>query len=444
MPPAVRYAQSGDLNIAYQILGHGPPDLLWCIGSYSHLDLLWESPYWARTFERLGDVGRLILFDKRGMGLSDRADKLYTLEERTDDIRAVLDAAGSERAFLMGFSEGGAMASLYAATYPARTAGLIMYGAPVAYGWRPDWPYGQTDAEFDERWRTQRANNFVDDFTTPRWQRWLGPGLRDDHAFLEHWARLLRGMGSPSARYQQGRMNRLIDIRSILPTIQVPTLVLVREDDPVAPLEMARETARRIPGARLVVLPGQGHLMFDVFDEWIGAVEEFVSGAPRATTTQRFLTTLVAADIVGSTDLVSEIGDARWRDLLSRHYELVARRLTVHSGVEVDRAGDGFLARFDAPARAVRFARDIDREDQAIGLRARAGVHTGEVEVAGGAVRGVAVHIASRLTGLASAGEVVVSSTVRDLVGGSGFEFVDRGVHTLKGVPEPKQVFALA
>jgi class 3 adenylate cyclase len=251
-------------------------------------------------------------------------------------------------------------------------------------------------------------------------------------------------MGSPAARYQQSRMNRLIDIRPILPTIQVPTLVLVREDDPVAPIEMAKETARRIPGAKLVVLPGQGHLMFDVFDEWLGAVEEFVTGAPRAGTTQRFLTTLVAADIVGSTDLVAKIGDARWRDLLSRHYELVARRLAVHSGVEVDRAGDGFLARFDAPARAVRFARDIDREDQAIGLRARAGVHTGEVEASGGALRGLAVHIASRLTGLASAGEVVVSSTVKDLVGGSGFAFVDRGLHTLKGVPEQKQVFALA
>jgi class 3 adenylate cyclase len=184
--------------------------------------------------------------------------------------------------------------------------------------------------------------------------------------------------------------------------------------------------------------------MFDVFDDWIAAVEEFVTGAPRNVPIRRFLTTLVAADIVGSTDLVAKIGDARWRDLLARHYELVARRLAVHSGVEIDRAGDGFLARFDAPARAVRFARDIDRDDQAIGLRARAGVHTGEVEVSEGAVRGLAVHIASRLTGLAHEGEVVVSSTVRDLVGGSGFSFVDRGTHTLKGVPEPKQVFALA
>jgi pimeloyl-ACP methyl ester carboxylesterase len=389
-------------------------------------------------------MARLVLFDKRGMGLSDRTDKLYTLEERTDDIRAVLDAAGSKRAFLMGFSEGGAMASLYAATHPDRVAGLILYGAPVTYGRRPDWPYGQTDAEFEEDWRNQRERKFVDDFTTERWKRWLGPGLRDDQAFLEHWVRLRRAMGSPSARYQQARMNRLIDIRSILPTLQVPTLVLVRQDDPVAPLEMARETARRIPGAKLVILPGQGHLMFDVFDDWIAAVEEFVTGAPRNVPIRRFLTTLVAADIVGSTDLVAKIGDARWRDLLARHYELVARRLAVHSGVEIDRAGDGFLARFDAPARAVRFARDIDRDDQAIGLRARAGVHTGEVEMSEGAPRGLAVHIASRLTGLAHEGEVVVSSTVRDLVGGSGFTFVDRGTHTLKGVPEPRQVFALA
>lgn len=444
MPPPVRYAQSGDLSIAYQVIGQGPSDLIWCMGSYSHLDILWESPHFARTFDRLGEVTRLIAFDKRGMGLSDRTDRLYTLEERIDDIRAVLDAAKSDRTYLMGFSEGGAMAALFAATYPQRTAGLILYGAPLRYARAADWPFGLTDEEFEEGWRLLRERNYVDDFTTPSWQRWLGPALRDDPAFLEWWARLRRAMGSPAARYAQARMNRMIDIRSILPSVQAPTLVMVREDDPVCPLDQARFTAERIPNARLLVLPGQGHLMLDVWDEWIAAVEEFVTGQPRAVPTQRFLTTLVAADIVGSTDLIARVGDARWRDMLSRHYELVARRLAVYAGVEVDRAGDGFLARFDGPARAIRFARDIDREDQGIGLRARAAVHTGEVEVADGALRGMAVHITSRLTGLAQAGEVVVSSTVRDLVGGSGFSFVDRGVHTLKGVPEPRQVFALA
>ena len=444
MPPPVRYALSGDLNIAYQAIGQGPPDLIWCIGNYSHLDLLWEDPTFARTFERLGESGRLLVFDKRGVGLSDRTDRLYTLEQRVDDIRAVLDAAGSEKTYLMGFSEGGAMAGLFAATYPDRAAGLILYGASAAYGRKPDWPYHTTEQEFEDSWRVMRERNYEEDFTTPRWQRYLGPKLAGDVAFLEWWQRLLRSMGSPAARYAQAQMIRTVDVRPVLPSIRVPTLVMVREEDPIAPLDMQRWIVSQIPGARLVVLPGQGHLFHDIWDEWVTEVEQFLTGAPRAVPTQRFLTTLVAADIVGSTELVARIGDARWRELLTRHYELVSRRLTMHAGVEVDRAGDGFLARFDAPARAVRFVRDIDREDQMLGLRARAAVHTGEVEVSSGALRGIAVHIVSRLTSLASPGEVLVSSTVRDLVGGSGFSFVDRGVHALKGVPEPRQVFALA
>jgi class 3 adenylate cyclase len=219
---------------------------------------------------------------------------------------------------------------------------------------------------------------------------------------------------------------------------------MMREADPIAPVDMQRWIASQIPNAQLTVLPGTGHLFHDIWDEWVAQVEQFVTGASRPASTQRFLTTLVAADIVGSTDVIARIGDARWRDLLGRHYALVSRRLTMHGGVEVDRAGDGFLARFDAPARAVRFARDIDREDQALGLRTRAVVHTGEVELADRSLRGIAVHIASRLISLASPGEVLVSNTVRDLVAGSGFVFADRGMHVLKGVPEPRQVFALA
>jgi pimeloyl-ACP methyl ester carboxylesterase/class 3 adenylate cyclase len=444
VPPPVRYARSGDLNIAYQVVGSGTIDLLWCIGSYSHLDMLWENPSFARTFERLGESTRFVMFDKRGTGLSDRPSHLQTLEERIDDIRVVLDAVGSDRAFLMGFSEGGAMATLFAATYPQRTRGLILYGAPVCYGRRPDWPYGTTDEEFQADWHRHQGRNFEDDFSTEYWRRWFGPHLQDDLAFRDWFTRTRRAMGSPTTRHEQQQMNRLIDIRDILQTVHTPTLVIVREDDPVAPLESVRWYSSRIPNARLVVLPGQGHLMFDVWDEWIAEVEAFVTGAPGRPRTDRFLTTLVAADIVNSTDLVARVGDAKWRDTLARHYELVANRLSVYGGVEVDRAGDGFLARFDGPARAVRFARDIDREDRTIGLRARAAVHTGEVETSDGALRGIAVHIASRLTSIAAPGEVVVSSTVKDLVGGAGFTFVDRGMHTLKGVPEPKQVFALA
>jgi pimeloyl-ACP methyl ester carboxylesterase/class 3 adenylate cyclase len=443
MPPPVRYARSGQLSIAYQVIGQGPPDLIWCLGSYSHLDLVWDDPGFARTLERLGETARLLVFDKRGMGLSDRTDTLYTLEERVDDIRAVLDAAESRRAYLMGFSEGGAMAALFAATYPERAEALILYGAPAAYARKPDWPYGATEQEFEERWQALRARSYEEDFTTPDWQHYLGSAAAADAAFLEWWRRLRRSMGSPAARYAQAQMNRLIDVRAILPSIRVPTLLMVRENDPVAPVAMQTWMASQIPVARLVILPGRGHMFHDIWDEWVTEVEQFLTGAPRAAPTQRFLTTLVAVDIVGSTEWVARVGDGRWRDLLARHYERVSRRLTMHAGVEVDRAGDGFLARFDAPARAIRFARDIDREDQALGLRARAAVHTGEVEVSGGALRGIAVHIVSRLTGLASSGEVLVSSTVRDLVGGSGFTFVDRGAHALKGVPEPRQVFVL-
>lgn len=444
MPPPVKYASAGDLNIAYQVIGHGASDLIWCFGAYSHLDLLWEDPGFARTFERLGETTRLLVFDKRGVGLSDRTATLYTLEEQVDDIRAVLDAAGSRKTYLMGFSEGGAMAALFAATYPDRAEGLMLYGAPAAFARKPDWPYGASVEEFENAWRALRERSYEENFTTPYWQHFLGPTAAADAAFLEWWRRMRRSMGSPAAMYARAQMIRMIDVRPILPSIHVPTLVMVREDDPIAPVEMQRWIASQIPNARLAILPGRGHLFHDIWDEWVSEVEQFVTGAPRSTPTQRFLTTLVAADIVGSTELIARVGDARWRDVLARHYDLVSRRLRMHAGVEVDRAGDGFLARFDAPARAIRFARDIDREDQALGLRTRAAVHTGEVEVSSGSLRGIAVHIASRLTGLASPGEVLVSSTVRDLVGGSGFVFVDRGVHPLKGVPEPRHVFALA
>lgn len=445
MPPPIRYTRSGDINLAYQVVGSGTTDLVWCLGSYSHLDVLWESPHFARLFERVGQFARVLLFDRRGVGLSDRFDRLQTLDERIDDVRAVMDAVGTERACILGLSEGGSMAMLFAATYPGRTSGLILHGTQPRWSRTADWPYGRTREEFETRWRALAEANYENDPSTPAFRRWCGPALHDDPSFVEWWRRLVRSMASPTGRYQQQIMNLLLDVRDVLPAIQAPTLILNREDDPVAPLEAVRWMASRISLARLTVLPGQGHLIGpDIFEEWIAAVEEFVTGVPRPVSSDRFLTTLVSADIANSTELVSRIGDATWREVLARHYELVARRLAIHSGVEVDRAGDGFLARFDGPARAVRFARDIDREDRAIGLRARAAVHTGEVERDGDALRGMTVHVASRLTSLAAPGEVVVSSTVKDLVSGAGFEFVDRGLHVLKGVPEARQVFALA
>lgn len=445
MPPPVRYARSGDFNIAYQVVGSGPVDLVFCLGSYSHLDVLWEGAHFVRLFERIGEFARLLLFDRRGVGLSDRFDRPQTLEDRNDDIRAVLDAAGSERAFILGLSEGGNMATLFAATHPERTLGLILHGTMARWARAEDWPYGRTQAELDELWRDAAARNYEYDFTTDEWRRWLGPTLHADMAFRDWFARLRRSMASPAARYQQSVMNQQTDIRHVLPAIQVPTLILNREDDPVAPLPSVRWMAAQIPNARLVVLPGQGHLVDpDIFDDWIAALEQFVTGVTRPVATNRFLTTLVAADIANSTELVARVGDATWRQLLARHYELVARRLSVYSGVEVDRAGDGFLAKFDGPARAVRFARDVDREDQVLGLRARAAVHTGEVEQDGAALRGMAVHVVTRLASLAAPGEVIVSGTVKDLVAGTPFQFTDRGTHVLKGVPDARQVFALA
>jgi pimeloyl-ACP methyl ester carboxylesterase len=445
MAPPVHYAKSGELQIAYQVTGDGPVDLVWTAGASSNLDLFWEQPRFVRVFERLATFTRFIIFDKRGTGLSDRPDHLATLEERIDDIRAVMDAAGSDRAHLLGVSEGGSMAMLFAATYPARTRSLLIHGALPRWSWASDWPWGETPDEREEYWRRSAAQNYHPDYASVRWRRWAGEELWSDPAFCDWWTRFGRSGGTPASRRALDEMNDLIDVRPVLAAINVPTLVIVREDDPVAPLEAVRAYTATIPNARLKVLPGTGHLFIDSqWEEWAAAVEEFVTGTTSPIRTDRFLATLASADIVGSTELIAKIGDRAWRDVLDRHYELAARRLATYAGVEVDRAGDGMLARFDGPARAIAWARSLLAEDRAIGLTTRAGVHTGEVELAGGGVRGMAVHIAARVGALAGPGEILVSSTVKDLVAGAGFSFQDRGTHTLKGVPEDKQVFAVA
>ncbi|HEY8758406.1 MAG TPA: adenylate/guanylate cyclase domain-containing protein [Candidatus Limnocylindria bacterium] len=446
MAPPVHFARSGDLQIAYQITGDGPVDLVWAAGAASSIDLFWEQPRFVRVFERLATFTRFIIFDKRGTGLSDRPDHLATLEERIDDIRAVMDACGSERAHLLGFSEGGSMAMLFAATYPGRTRSLILHGTMPRWSWAPDWPWGRKAEAVDEFWRRYAEQGYELDYDTePLWRRWAGPELWNDAAFRDWNTRSSRSGGSPAARHALEQMNDLLDVRSLLPTIGVPTLVIVREDDPVAPVDAVREWAAKIPNARVKVVRGVGHLFVDSgWEEWVAAVEQFVTGTTSRIRTDRFLATLVSADIVGSTELIARIGDQAWRDVLDRHYELATRRLETYAGVEVDRAGDGILARFDGPARAISWARSLLTEDRTIGLETRAGVHTGEVELAGTGVRGMAVHITARVSALAGPGEVLVSSTVKDLVGGAGFVFVDRGTHVLKGVPEPKQVFAVA
>lgn len=444
MPPPIRYAKSGDVHVAYEVLGDGPTDLVWAPGAVSHLDLWPESPYWVRLYERVSSFARLILFDKRGTGLSDRPTAVATLEERIDDIRAVMDAAGSASAHLFGPSEGGSMACLFAATYPQRTRSLVLYGTKPRWTRAPDYPWGVTDEEREALLQRRIAEGWALDLSSPEWRRWLGAPVRDDPAFLELFGRQRRIGASPAAHIALSRMNAKIDIRDILPTIRVPTLVLCREDDPVVSVDEARAMANRIRESRFVVLPGQGHFFWDIWEQVVALIREFVTGASAPVPSDRVLATMLFIDIVDSTKLASNLGDEPWRDVLERYYALARRELTVFGGTEIDVAGDGLLTTFDGPARAIRCAKAIQRDATPLRLELRAGVHTGEVERVGTAIRGIAVHIAARIATLAEQGEVLVSSTVRDLVAGSGLTFNDRGLHTLKGLPEPRQIFAVA
>ena len=439
----MQYAKSGDLFIAYQVTGEGPVDLIWSPGAASHLALQWENPYFERFAERLSKFSRLIRFDKRGTGMSDRPKTVATLEERTDDIRAILDSAKSESAHLFGVSEGGSMTMLFAATYPHRTRSLALWGALPRWTRAPDYPWGETPEEQEHR---------IDEFEkrgprpfelTDEMKQWFGP-VHEDPVFVAAFAKMRESGASPGMRTALGRMNARIDVRAVLPTIQAPTLVMNRTGDPDAWVEAARYSAGLIPGSRFLEFPGVGHLFFDILEDVATELERFITGTQVAAPTDRVLATILFVDIVGSTERVAAVGDAVWRNLLERHYALARRHLVAYAGVEVDTAGDGLLARFDGPARAIRCARAIQREARELGLELRAGVHTGEVELVGTAIRGIAVHTASRIASLAGPGEVYTSSTVRDLVAGSGIGFQDRGIHTLKGIPEPRQVLTVA
>jgi class 3 adenylate cyclase len=440
MRPETRYARSGDINIAYQISGEGEIDLVLAPGTTSHLDYMWEGPL-RGWFEDIGAFCRLIRFDKRGTGLSDRPLSVATLEERMDDIRAVMDEAESENAVILGASEGASMACLYAATYPERTRALLVWGGMARWVQAPDYPWGMTPAEHRQMVEDCREN----------WpSRWYltGPGagidLDDATPEQEDWiVRSMRAAASPAAAAALEEMNGQIDIRDILPSIRVPTLVLNRTGDPVAHVDAARDLASRIPDARFVEFPGDTHWIFGIEDEVTAVIREFVTGSRGPGSANRMLVTILAIDIVGSTELVRRLGDAGWSELLSRYYERVERELAVYRGTEIDRAGDGLLALFDGPTRAVRCALALRSSGREFGLELRAGAHTGEVEYTDGAVRGIAVHVAARVAALAKAGEVLVSSTVRDLAAGSRLEFDDAGLHNLKGVPEPRQLFSV-
>ena len=428
--PETRYAKSGDVNIAYQVVGEGPLDLIYVPGWISNLELMWDEPAHAHVLDRFASFSRLILFDKRGTGLSDPVplDRLPTLEERMDDVRAVLDAVECEQPAVFGFSEGGNMSVLFAATYPERTRALVLYGVFAKRIWSPDYPWAPKPddraREIDELERNWAERMDLDT---------LAPS--EDDAFKDRMATYFRRSASPGAAAALMRMNTQIDVRDVLPTIQAPTLVLHRRDDLDASVEEGRWIAGRIPGAKFVELPGDAHTLWaGDTDSIVDEIEEFLTGARRGPEPDRVLATVLFTDIVGSTEKATELGDRRWRELLERHHGLVRRELARYQGRELDTVGDGFFATFDGPARAIRAAQAIAGGVRQLGLDIRSGVHTGECELHEGKIAGIAVSAGARVASAAGAGEVLVSSTVKDLVAGSGISFEDRGEHELKGV----------
>jgi pimeloyl-ACP methyl ester carboxylesterase len=441
--PDIRYARSGDVSIAYSVLGDGPFDLVWTPGALSHLDFVWEDEDRRRFFLALASFSRLIVFDKRGTGLSDRVTGIADLETRMDDIRAVMDAAGSESAVVCGASEGGPMALLFAATYPERVRALINYGTLPRFVRGPNFPWAEPKHEYLAEYEKE-----VEAWGTEELAReWLEfQGIEATPEAVRQRARRDRMVISPGALRQLGLMNAEIDVRSVLPTIQVPTLVIHRTEDHI-PVEAARWMAEQIPGARFVELPGGPHMPY--LGDWeavVSAVREFAEPIclEEARPYDSVLATVLFTDLVGSTAKAVELGDRRWRDLLEQHHARTRAELSRFRGVELDTAGDGFFARFDGPARAIRCACAVRDAVTDLGLEVRAGLHTGECEVLDGKVAGLAVSIGARVAAQAGPGEVLVSQTVKDLVAGSGIDFVDRGSAELKGVPGEWRLYAVA
>ena len=440
MPPETQYAKSGDVHIAYQVIGEGPLDLVFVPGFVSHLEENWNSTAKERFFKKLASFARLILFDKRGTGLSDRSSELFTLEQRMDDVRAVMDAVGSERAALFGISEGGPMSILFAATYPERTHALVMYGTYAKRAWSVDHPYGWKPEQWDKFF-----HNVENNWGTPSgidlgiW----APSVSQDEFARQQMAKFMRVAASPGAAKAIMLMNREIDVREILPTVQAPTLIAHRVGDRNIDIKQARYISTHIPNARLLELPGEDHMLwFSDNDEFLGEIEEFLTGVRHEHESERVLLTVLFTDIVKSTEQANGMGDKKWRNLLARHNEVIREQLKRFRGHEVATTGDGFFAVFDGPARAIRCGKSIQKAITEMGVAIRVGLHTGECEVLESGYAGIAVHIGSRVMQYASPQEVLVTSTVKDLVAGSGLEFIDQGVHTLKGVPNKWHLYA--
>jgi class 3 adenylate cyclase len=437
-----QYARSGDYWIAYQVVGDGPIDLLWAPGYMSHIEQNWWWPGYADFLERMASFSRLILFDRRGTGLSDRDVSLGSFEEMLDDIRAVLDVVSSERAALFGGAEGGPMCALFAATHPERTSALILGGSYPRRKWAPDYPWGLDEqaqerilASYEARWGTD------DSFAV----RAVAPSLGDDQRFRKWNSQACRFAGTPASARAWFHITMEIDVRAVLSAIRVPTLVLHRSGDRVVPVEAGRYLAEHIADAKWVELAGVDHYPFAgdgqaLLDE----VEEFLTGSRRSREPDRVLATVLFTDIVGSTERAAELGDRSWTSLLAEHHRLVRSELDRFRGKEARTEGDGTLSTFDGPARAVRCACAIRDGVRELGIEIRAGLHTGEIELAETGVEGIALHIGARITAMADASEVLVSSTVRDLVVGSGIDFAERGTHRLKGVPGEWRIHAVA
>jgi len=435
--PVTRYIKSGDVNIAYQVVGDGPHDLLMAPGWVSNIEVFWESPAAVHFLTKLASFARLIIFDKRGTGLSDRHVPVPDLETRMEDLHAVLDAVGSEKAALYGISEGGAMCCLYSAIYPERVSGLILNGCFARRAYAPDYPLGVQPEEFQ-----QMIQAMEKDWGGPVFMEMIFPSMANDPAAMSWWAKFLRMGASPAASTAINKMNMEIDIRHILPSIRMPTLVLHSQGDQVVSYGQGQYLAEHIPDAKFSLLPGKDHLPWGSDSNLIiSEIEEFLTGQRHDHQQDRILSTLLFTDIVSSTEKAAEMGDQRWSKLLEEHNALVRRELKAFRGMEVDTAGDGFLATFDGPARAIRCANAIRDSVRGLGLEIRAGLHTGECEVSGSNIRGIAVHIGARVSSQAGAGEVLVSSTVKDLVAGSEISFHSLGAHTLKGVPGEWQLY---
>jgi class 3 adenylate cyclase len=439
MRPETRYARSGDVGIAYQAYGEGETDLVVAFPFVSHLDLLWDSPAQARFMQRLGSFSRVIAFDRRGVGLSDPVDRKTTLEERMDDVRAVMDAAGSERAALLGMSEGATMCMLHAAAHPERTSALVLWGAMARTTEADDYPWAPP------RQALLDANR---ELMAPFWGTGatidvFSPSLAGDPHAREMQARLERQAASPMRVAQLFEVFLDTDVRDTLPLIHTPTLVLQRRGDRAVNYRAARWLAEQIEGSRYVELEGVDHFPWagDGGSEALDEIEEFITGVRPGPAPERVLATVLFTDIVDSTRLAGELGDRRWRELLEEHQELTRSCLARFAGREIKTTGDGFLATFDGPTRAVECARAIAVEMPSLGFEVRAGLHAGEVELIGDDVGGIAVHVAARISALAGAGTVLTSRTVRDLAGGSGIEFEPAGRHRLKGVPDEWDVY---